>query len=77
MFFFPFFFLQICGNDPLPNRICIQCEQDVNVFFMKIKRFRALDKKWRDEVQHSNPMHPYLQLEQQYCVSGIFPLNFN
>ncbi|XP_055324766.1 uncharacterized protein LOC129579123 [Sitodiplosis mosellana] len=60
------FSLLIGGNDPLPNRICIQCEQDVNVFYIKIKRFQTLDKKWRDEIQQTNSSHPYLQIEEHY-----------
>lgn len=61
-------FQQICGNDPLPKKICIQCEQDVNIFYMKIKRFRALDKKWRDDIRSTNPTHPFLNIQQHYDV---------
>ncbi|XP_031631637.1 uncharacterized protein LOC116345957 [Contarinia nasturtii] len=60
------FSMLIGGNDPLPNKICIQCEQDVNVFYMRIKRFRTLQNKWRDEVQTFSPMDPYLDYEKYY-----------
>lgn len=73
LLFFSLHFFQIGGSDPLPHSICIQCEQDVNVFYMKIKRFRTLEKKWRGEVYRANPAHPYLNLQQYYDVSFYAP----
>lgn len=45
----------------------------MNIFYMKIKRFQALQKKWRDNVQSGDPTHPYLEFERNCSVSEIFP----
>lgn len=63
------FRFQICKNDPLPNRICIQCQQDVNVLHYKLFRFQALEKKLYQKVKRRNPDHPYLKLVDFYEVS--------
>lgn len=53
----------------MPKKICIQCEQDVNIFYTKLKRFRMLESKWCDMVKKDHPNHPYLDLITLFDVS--------
>lgn len=61
--------IQVCKDDPLPKRVCIQCQQDVYVFHNKIKRFQMLESKWCDILKEEKPNHPYLELIDLYDVS--------
>lgn len=60
----------------MPKKICIQCEQDVNIFNLKLKRFRQLEVKWCDILKKEQPNHPYLELVTLFDVSSNHLLLF-
>lgn len=60
---------QIYKDDPLPQRICKECEQNVNQFYERVQRYHLLERCWRSQVQATNPSDPYLRVYDANKVS--------